>query len=71
MVRWGGEEFIVILPDTNRQQAFIVMDRLREIWSQKAIVMPSGEIYKGTFSAAAQYKGPGHDVIMKLMNCCM
>jgi len=64
VVRWGGEEFIVILPDTNRQQAFMVMDRLREIWSQKAIVMPSGEIYKGTFSAGvAQYKGPGHDVI--------
>lgn len=27
--RYGGEEFIVILPDTNAEQAFIVLDKLR------------------------------------------
>jgi len=64
VVRWGGEEFIVALPDTNVKQSYVVIDRLREIWSRRAISMPNGEIYKGTFSAGvAQYKGPGHDVI--------
>jgi diguanylate cyclase (GGDEF)-like protein len=27
--RWGGEEFIVLMPDTNREQALRVADRLR------------------------------------------
>jgi|GEM_PF-1389621 len=64
VVRWGGEEFIVALPDTNVKQSYVVIDRLREIWSRRAISMPNGEIYKGTFSAGvAQYKGPGHDAI--------
>lgn len=28
--RWGGEEFIFILPDSNAQQAQEVADRIRE-----------------------------------------
>ena len=28
--RWGGEEFIFILPDTNAQQAQEIVDRIRE-----------------------------------------
>lgn len=64
VVRWGGEEFIVALPDTNVKQGYVVMDRLREIWAGRAMSMPNGEIYKSTFSAGvAQYKGQGHDVI--------
>ena len=38
VVRWGGEEFIVALPDTNVKQSYVVIDRLREIWSRKSYI---------------------------------
>jgi diguanylate cyclase (GGDEF)-like protein len=28
LLRWGGEEFVVILPDTDREQARLVLDRM-------------------------------------------
>jgi diguanylate cyclase (GGDEF)-like protein len=28
--RWGGEEFVVLLSNVNRDQAWLVCDRLRE-----------------------------------------
>ena len=34
VARWGGEEFLFILPDTDGQQAIICMDRLRSAFSE-------------------------------------
>jgi diguanylate cyclase (GGDEF)-like protein len=34
VARWGGEEFLFILPDTDGQQALICMDRLRSAFSE-------------------------------------
>ncbi|MDN5848023.1 MAG: GGDEF domain-containing protein [Nitrococcus sp.] len=31
LVRWGGEEFVLVLPNTNTAGACIVIDRLREV----------------------------------------
>lgn len=33
--RWGGEEFLVLCPDTNSQQAFLVAERMRESIAQE------------------------------------
>lgn len=29
LVRWGGDEFVVVLPDTNRESALILAERMR------------------------------------------
>lgn len=34
--RYGGDEFIIILPETNSQQAFIIADRFRQIIQNKS-----------------------------------
>jgi len=30
IARWGGEEFVIVVPDLNRQQAVSVLERIRE-----------------------------------------
>jgi len=37
VARWGGEEFLFILPDTDGKQAIICMDRLRSAFSELSI----------------------------------
>lgn len=37
VARWGGEEFLFVLPDTDRQQASICLDRLRSAFSELKI----------------------------------
>ena len=34
MSRWGGEEFLIMLPETNQQQAMVVADKLRQSVAQ-------------------------------------
>ncbi|MFZ7133409.1 MAG: GGDEF domain-containing protein [Eubacteriales bacterium] len=36
VVRWGGEEFIVVLEDADRESAFIIADRIRHQIEQKS-----------------------------------
>jgi len=40
VARFGGEEFTVILPDTKREDAQILAERVRLAISEKAIIMP-------------------------------
>lgn len=45
MFRYGGEEFLLCLPDTSIEDARIIMDRLREKLSQSALIIsPEQEI---------------------------
>jgi len=48
--RYGGEEFIIILPQSNIDKAFAVTDRLREICEQHEF-MYKGKAIQVTFSA--------------------
>lgn len=63
IVRLGGEEFVAVLPDTNARQAYVMIDRLRQVWSEKAIILPDGQILKTTFSAGVAQHEKGKDVI--------
>ncbi len=50
VARWGGEEFLFVLPDTDGQQAGICLDRLRSAFSALSIGgVPS--TYRLSFSA--------------------
>ena len=50
LYRYGGEEFIVLLPDTPKSKAYSVIDRLRKEFAQKLICVGGTAIYT-TFSA--------------------
>lgn len=42
--RFGGEEFVLLLPDTGPQQAFALLERLRTSWSGHRLEIPGGEL---------------------------
>lgn len=42
--RFGGEEFVLLLPDTDEQQASTLLERLREGWAQQVFATPLGSL---------------------------
>jgi diguanylate cyclase (GGDEF)-like protein len=44
LIRWGGEEFIVLLPDTELKEALQVAERLREAIAAAPIKIPNAEL---------------------------
>lgn len=49
--RWGGEEFVILLPDTNLQQASRLAEKLRDLMQQQHLADKDGRAI--TFSAGA------------------
>ena len=50
-VRYGGEEFAVILPGTGREEAVAVAERIREAMERRSIVHDGGQAVHITLSA--------------------
>lgn len=50
VIRYGGEEFVVVLPDTKLRRAMELADRLRRNLEQLDIRLPDGEIIRKTAS---------------------
>ncbi|WP_137170623.1 diguanylate cyclase [Marinomonas sp. FW-1] len=51
LARYGGEEFIIFMPNTQVNDAFILIERMREILEKKAIEMSSEKTVHITISA--------------------
>jgi diguanylate cyclase (GGDEF)-like protein/PAS domain S-box-containing protein len=51
--RWGGEEFVVLLINTNEKHLFNLADRLRRLVAQSALTLDNGEVLKVTVSMGA------------------
>lgn len=59
LARWGGEEFIMLLPNTSLPQARQLAERVRECIVATPHVMPNGQIVRVTASLGAAGTAPG------------
>ncbi|WP_342115191.1 sensor domain-containing diguanylate cyclase [Pseudoduganella sp. OTU4001] len=50
LVRWGGEEFLVLARATDRREAHVVAERIRQAVSARAFVLPDGTRLERTCS---------------------
>jgi len=41
--RYGGEEFLVILPNTNKKEAVVIAERIRKVAAEKSIISVNAE----------------------------
>ncbi|WP_323795192.1 diguanylate cyclase [Nisaea sp.] len=61
--RWGGEEFIALLPNTDLEGAIIVAERARRKIESQSFVLPDASIVELTVSVGASHAtGPGIDI---------
>ncbi len=67
-IRYGGEEFVIILPHTEKEQAFILADRLRERIESHSFVV-DGNVLNVTVSIGVSEfdpaKGKDVDAVLK------
>ena len=54
--RWGGEEFVTLLPETDSEGASIIAERLRKLVSQSILVFNDQKISLTTSIGIAQYR---------------
>jgi diguanylate cyclase len=67
LVRYGGEEFTLILPDTDERGALLVLGRLQQIMKRSPLKFEGREI-NTTFSAGVASLGPdenGHSLLRR------
>lgn len=65
--RYGGEEFVILLPDTTEENAYMVIDRLRCEFSNEPIFV-GGKAINVTFSAGIKQVGDVSDSADELIN---
>lgn len=61
LVRYGGEEFVVVLPDTRIRRAMGLAGRLRRILETLDVRLPDGKIIQKTASFGVASLKPGWD----------
>ena len=54
--RWGGDEFVILLPDTYIDQSEKVADRMRKNFAE-ADILPDGKAVTASFGVTTSYEG--------------
>ena len=60
MPRWGGEEFLILLPETNLKGAVLRGNKIRKLISAKPIIHEGQEIHVTMSFGVSEYNGSTH-----------
>ena len=52
--RYGGEEFLLVLPNTDKESAFLIADRIRKLVSEQCFY---GDIHVTVSAGISEYLG--------------
>ena len=66
--RWGGDEFIVILPDTKISEAFMIADRMRITTAETKLSLENGEYYTVQISLGVACASGSYPSLKKLVD---
>ncbi len=66
--RYGGEEFVIILPDTTKESAFHLVDRLRKKFAETSLPH-EGSNYQVTFSIGLAEYPTDADTAREMVKC--
>ncbi len=69
IARYGGDEFVILLPETELPTAYEIAGRLRRCMSASAFVTQSGPVAVTTSIGAAVYDPAAHLSIDSLVDC--
>lgn len=61
VARWGGEEFLVAMPDTDRTAAHLTAERICRLMSQRPVQLPGGLRITVTLSIGVAIGQPGQE----------
>jgi len=59
--RWGGEEFVVLMPETSLTEAQIVLDRVRVVMSEQIFPPPAHDLNVTMSAGLAEFDGTNFD----------
>jgi diguanylate cyclase (GGDEF)-like protein len=66
LARWGGEEFLILLPETLLAEAHELAERLRNVLAESPIDLPGHAIrVTGSFGVAQYHRGEDLDACVK------
>jgi len=66
LARWGGEEFLILLPETGAENAFVLAERLRARIESHAVDMDKGQLrLTVSIGLSQRSQGKDWDVIVK------
>ena len=79
VIRWGGEEFLVVARNTSRREAPELAERIRAGMAEQSIETPKGEVLRWTCSLGfaafpfqtADFSWLGWDRVVELANACL
>ncbi|WP_284618569.1 diguanylate cyclase [Aquabacterium humicola] len=67
VARWGGEEFVMLLPETGAEQARMLAERLRETFAKTPLVLADGQAvaFTASFGVAVRADGMSLDQLLQ------
>jgi diguanylate cyclase (GGDEF)-like protein len=66
--RFGGDEFVLLLPNSNYEQARVIIERIRLILTRQTIELKEGNILLSFSSGIASFDDK-NDTLDKLLHC--
>lgn len=60
--RYGGEEFVILLPETGADEGYIVVERLRQAVAATQLTLSDNQSTRATVSIGLTQSSPEHDV---------